>query len=72
MAGQVELMARYIDKAGIGSSLRHKDWTAFARGYDGPSYKKSGYHTKIEAAFKPYPVVGPEIGAIWLAVKGPQ
>lgn len=42
MAGQVELMARYIDKAGIGSSLRHKDWTAFARGYDGPSYKKNG------------------------------
>lgn len=54
VAGQVEVMARYIDKAGLGVALRDKDWTAFARGYNGPSYRKNGYHTKIEAAYKRY------------------
>nr|WP_245445170.1 N-acetylmuramidase domain-containing protein [Mesorhizobium soli] len=54
VAGQVVPMARYIDKAGLGASLRDKDWTAFARGYNGPSYRKNGYHTKIAAAFKRY------------------
>jgi N-acetylmuramidase len=59
VAGQVELMARYIDKAGLGPSLRDKDWTAFARGYNGPGYKKAGYHTKIEAAFRRYSAAAP-------------
>lgn len=59
VAGQVEVMARYIDKAGLSTSLRDKDWTAFARGYNGPGYRKNGYHTKIEAAFKRYSAAGP-------------
>lgn len=52
--GQVRLMARYIDKAGLVSSLRDRDWTAFARGYNGPAYRKNGYHLKIAAAYARY------------------
>src|SRR5690606_8321023 len=38
VGGQVALMARYIDKAGLLPALRNRDWTVFARGYNGPAY----------------------------------
>jgi N-acetylmuramidase/Putative peptidoglycan binding domain len=52
LEGQVELMVRYIDKSGLSPALRHHDWSAFARGYNGPSYAKFGYHTKLVQAYK--------------------
>jgi peptidoglycan hydrolase-like protein with peptidoglycan-binding domain len=51
-AGQVEVMARYIDKAGLAVEIRRGDWSAFARGYNGPDYKRHGYHRKIAAAYR--------------------
>ncbi|MDH6233475.1 hypothetical protein M2281_004086 [Mesorhizobium soli] len=54
IAGQIRLMAGYIDKAGLTAALRDRDWTAFARGYNGPDYRKNGYHTKIAAAYGRY------------------
>lgn len=49
--GQVEIMARYIDKASLATALRKHDWAAFARGYNGPGYQRHGYDRKIAAAF---------------------
>ena len=54
VAGQVALMARYIDKAGLREALRARDWATFARGYNGPDYARHGYHTKIAAAYRRY------------------
>ena len=54
VGGQVRLMARYIGKAGLAPSLRDRDWAAFARGYNGPNYWQTGYHTKIAAAYQRY------------------
>ncbi|MEP9372531.1 N-acetylmuramidase family protein [Mesorhizobium sp. KR1-2] len=54
VGGQVRLMARYIDKAGLSPSLRERDWAAFARGYNGPNYRQNGYHTKIASAYQRY------------------
>jgi hypothetical protein len=51
MAGQVELMVRYIEKAGLISALQTKNWSAFARGYNGPGYAKHAYHTKLAEAY---------------------
>ncbi|MBL8578075.1 MAG: DUF3380 domain-containing protein [Mesorhizobium sp.] len=51
-AGQVELMAKFIDKAGLGGVLKSKDWAAFARGYNGPAFRKNAYDTKMAAAYK--------------------
>lgn len=51
-AGQIDLMLRYIDKAGLAPSLRARDWTAFARGYNGPQFAKNRYDRKLAAAFK--------------------
>lgn len=51
-AGQVEIMARFIEKAGLVDELQRLDFTAFARGYNGPGYAANGYHTKMAAAYK--------------------
>ena len=51
VSGQIRLMARYVDKAGLAPTLRGLDWEAFARGYNGPQYKRFGYHVKIAAAY---------------------
>ncbi len=51
-AGQIRLMVRYIDKAGLISALNAQDWPAFARGYNGPGYAKNGYDRKLAAAWR--------------------
>ncbi|WP_164743128.1 N-acetylmuramidase domain-containing protein, partial [Mesorhizobium sp. Z1-4] len=51
-AGQVEVMVRYIEKAGLIGSLQRLDFAAFARGYNGPAYAKYGYHTKMKRAYE--------------------
>lgn len=50
-AGQIRLMARYIDRAGLVPALKAKDWAAFARGYNGPAYAKNRYDGKIAEAY---------------------
>jgi murein L,D-transpeptidase YcbB/YkuD len=51
-AGQARLMARYIDKAGLKPALEKRDWETFARGYNGPAYRKHAYHTKLAVAYR--------------------
>lgn len=51
VAGQIEVMARYIDKAGLADALRRRDWPGFARGYNGPNYRANAYDTKMAAAY---------------------
>lgn len=45
---------RYIETNGLTKALRAKDWRTFARGYNGPGYKKNGYHIKLARAYKRY------------------
>ena len=53
-AGQLRLMARYIDKAGLAEALRRRDWAAFARGYNGPGFAANGYDGKLARAYARY------------------
>lgn len=34
------------------AALQEKDWTAFARGYNGPAYWKHGYHHRMAAEYE--------------------
>lgn len=54
LQGQVELMVRYIKKAGLFHALHECDWRSFARGYNGPIYAKYKYHTKLASAYLKY------------------
>lgn len=54
VAGQARLMARYITKAGLSGALATRDWAAFARGYNGPGYRKNRYNRKLATAYDRY------------------
>jgi hypothetical protein len=49
--GQTRQMLRFIQKAGLSEALRRRDWTAFARGYNGPAYRRNAYDTRLAAAY---------------------
>lgn len=51
---QLELFARFIESTGMVKHLRNKDWAKFARAYNGASYAKRGYHTKMANAYKKF------------------
>lgn len=51
---QLELFAKFITNCGMLDDLRNKNWTGFARKYNGANYAKRGYHTKMANAYKRY------------------
>jgi murein L,D-transpeptidase YcbB/YkuD len=51
IAGQVRLMARFIQKSGLASKLKNHNWAGFARGYNGPAYRKNRYDKKMARAY---------------------
>lgn len=50
--GQARLMARFIQKSGLTDALEKRDWEAFARGYNGPGFRRNAYDTKLAAAHR--------------------
>ncbi|WP_392338870.1 N-acetylmuramidase domain-containing protein [Loktanella salsilacus] len=44
-------MVAFIIASGLDDELRRRDWSGFARGYNGASYAVHGYHTKLAAAY---------------------
>lgn len=50
--GQLRLMLRYVDKAGLAPALRRRDWATFARGYNGPGYRRNAYDRKLATAYR--------------------
>lgn len=49
---QLECLVHFLRNTGLDRPLRAHDWSAFARGYNGPGYAQNGYHTKLAAAWK--------------------
>lgn len=47
----IEAMMKYILATGIADDLRAERWDVVARVYNGPGYKKNGYHTKMAREF---------------------
>ncbi len=48
---QLELFAQFITNTGMLKHLRNKNWAAFARMYNGASYARRGYHTRLAASY---------------------
>ncbi len=51
---QLEMFAIFIRNTGMLEALQKKDWAAFARKYNGPSYAKRGYHTRMAKEYANY------------------
>lgn len=50
----LELFVNYIKASHLDDELRELDWAGFARGYNGASYAKNRYDTKLVTAYKKY------------------
>lgn len=48
---QLMLFVEFIKNSGMQSMLQRKDWTAFARRYNGTNYARRGYHTRLAKAY---------------------
>lgn len=56
-ASHFEMLVRYVEKAGLVSAMRRisvhpDDCRAFAKGYNGGSYERYEYHTKLARAMR--------------------
>ena len=48
---QLELFAEFVRETGMLPYLKAKNWAAFARRFNGPSYARRGYHTRLARAY---------------------
>lgn len=53
-AAQLAGMARFMTSEGLDARLRARDWTGFARRYNGSSYWKNAYDVKLKSAFEKF------------------
>jgi len=51
LSGQIELLLRFVRITGLAASLRSCDWNAFARGYNGPAYRRNRYGERLRSAY---------------------
>lgn len=51
LEGQVELIVRFLKAFDLKDEIQRRDWSALARGYNGPGYRKNAYDTKLAAAY---------------------
>lgn len=50
--GQLDAFVRFIKaNPNLLKALKDQDWTAFAKGYNGPAYETNRYDTRLAAAF---------------------
>jgi hypothetical protein len=49
---QLAAVASFLNGARLAGPLQAHDWQAFARGYNGPAYKKNRYDTKLQQQFQ--------------------
>ena len=57
VAGQVRVMARFIEHFGLSAALQVHDWTTFARRYNGPNFRRYGYDSKLAKAYARHGVI---------------
>ena len=48
---QLELFDEFIRETGMLPLLKAKNWSAFARRFNGPTYARRGYHTRLARAY---------------------
>lgn len=51
---QLELFCNFIRNSGMLDALKAKNWSSFARKYNGPSYARRGYHTRMASEYRKF------------------
>jgi len=47
----LEAFGKFLEANNLIRHIKNKDWEAFAKGYNGPGYKKNKYHIKLKKAY---------------------
>lgn len=50
----LRLFCNYLKNSRLDVPLKRKDWTSFARGYNGAGFEKNNYHKKLNTAYLKY------------------
>jgi hypothetical protein len=50
----LDSFVRFVKVNKLDDEIRKKDWTGFARGYNGPGYAKNNYDVKMKKAYEKY------------------
>ena len=53
-AAHLDAFVGFVRKSGLADELVRRDWAAFARGYNGPEYRKNRYDEKMAEAYAFY------------------
>lgn len=66
---QLDAFVGFVQTNNLDDALRNLDWAAFAKGYNGPAYKKNKYDTKMANAYarflkSPMPDIAPSNSAV--------
>ena len=51
---QLRLTLNFFKHSNLIVPLQKRQWATFAKGYNGPSFAKNRYHTKLQAAYSNY------------------
>jgi len=51
-SGQLAAFVEFIKSNGLADELTRKDWTGFARGYNGPGYRANKYDIKLARVYE--------------------
>jgi len=54
-------MANFIKNSQLTLALQRRNWSAFARGYNGEDYKRNEYDTRLAAAHAKYSITLPDL-----------
>jgi len=55
---QLDAMVRFVSSTGLDTALRRRDWTAFARGYNGAGFARNHYDEKLAREYEALTVHG--------------
>jgi len=58
---QLLAMANFIKGNNLARALQRQNWVSFARGYNGPEFKKNEYDTRLAAAHAKYKIILPDL-----------
>jgi hypothetical protein len=58
---QLLAMANFIKGNNLAGALQRRNWVSFARGYNGPEFKKNEYDSRLAAAHAKYKTILPDL-----------
>ena len=63
-ARQLAAFIAFIETSGLAEALRTHDWAGFARGYNGPAFRRNRYDEKLARAYRRFAATDGDLGPV--------